>query len=53
MLTEGEDLSINWEEGDARTAGEQTRLGRQCLTDSAPEWESLLLLGEPGEDTIT
>lgn len=34
-------------------AGELTRLGRQCLTESEPDWESLLLLGDPGEDTIT
>lgn len=40
-------------DGDARIAGELTRLGRQCLTESEPDWESLLLLGEPGEDTIT
>lgn len=50
---EGEDRSGAWQAGDARMAGELTRLGRQCLTDSAPDWESLLLLGEPGEDTIT
>lgn len=53
MVTEGEDLIAAWEEGDARMAGELTRLGRQCLTDSEPDWESLLLLGEPGEETIT
>lgn len=53
ILTAGDDLRVNWEEGDALMAGELTRLGRQCLTDSAPDWESLLLLGEPGEDTIT
>lgn len=40
-------------DGDALIAGELTRLGRQCLTESEPDWESLLLLGEPGEDTIT
>lgn len=40
-------------EGEERMAGEVTRLGRQCLTESEPDWESLLLLGEPGEDTIT
>lgn len=40
-------------DGDALIAGDVTRLGRQCLTESEPDWESLLLLGEPGEDTIT
>lgn len=42
--------------GEWRSAGELTRLPvdcRQCLTLSEPLWESLLLLGEPGEDTIT
>lgn len=51
IVTEGEWRMV--EDGDARTAGEPTRLGRQCLTESDPDWESLLLLGEPGEDTIT
>lgn len=51
-------------EGECRMPGEPTegermaawalgRPGRQCLTDSEPDWESLLLLGEPGEETIT
>lgn len=61
LVTEGEFLGpgelmvVDTTEGDgeARMAGELTRLGRQCLTESEPDWESLLLLGEPGEDTIT
>lgn len=41
-------------EGDALIAGDDNpRLGRQCLTESEPDCESLLLLGEPGEETIT
>lgn len=40
-------------DGDALMAGDETLLGRQCLTESDPDWESLLLLGDPGEDTIT
>lgn len=41
-------------EGDWRIAGEFTREeGRQCFTESEPDWELLLLLGEPGEETIT
>lgn len=47
MVTEGEERNIAWAEGEARMAGELTRLGRQCLTESEPDWESLLLLGEP------
>lgn len=53
MVTEGLVLIIVWVDGDARMVGELTRLGRQCLTESEPDWESLLLLGEPGEETIT
>lgn len=53
IVTEDEDRNIVWVEGEARMPGELTRLGRQCLTESEPDWESLLLLGEPGEDTIT
>lgn len=41
------------EDGEARRAGELMRLGRKCLTESDPDWESLLLLGEPGDETIT
>lgn len=51
MVVDGE--LRRFEDGDARFAGELTRLGRQCFTESDPDWESLLLLGEPGEDTIT
>lgn len=51
MVVDGELRRL--EDGDARIAGELTRLGRQCFTESDPDWESLLLLGEPGEDTIT
>lgn len=50
---DGDALMISCADGDALIAGELTRLGRQCLTESEPDWESLLLLGEPGEDTIT
>lgn len=40
--------------GECRIAGEFTLLdGRQCFTESEPDCESLLLLGDPGEDTIT
>lgn len=41
--------------GECRIAGLLTRLdGRQCFTLSEPLWESpLLLLGEPGDETIT
>lgn len=53
MVTEGEERRIVWVDGEARMAGELTRLGRQCLTESEPDCESLLLLGEPGEETIT
>lgn len=54
MVTDGElRIIMVWLDGEARMAGELTRLGRQCLTESEPDWESLLLLGEPGEETIT
>lgn len=54
MVTEGElRIIMVWVDGEARMAGELTRLGRQCLTESEPDCESLLLLGEPGEETIT
>lgn len=58
FLTPGELIVTDGEwripaEGEERIAGDVTRLGRQCLTESDPDWESLLLLGEPGEDTIT
>ncbi|KAH1003008.1 hypothetical protein HUJ05_010960 [Dendroctonus ponderosae] len=67
IVIEEEERSIGCVEGDARIAGELTRLGRQCFTESEPDWESLLLLGEPeipksprhhpthspGEETIT
>lgn len=53
MAIEDGELLATEGEGEARIAGELTRLGRQCLTESEPDWESLLLLGEPGEDTIT
>ncbi|RZC40856.1 hypothetical protein BDFB_000355 [Asbolus verrucosus] len=54
IVTDGELLIItDWVDGEARMAGELTRLGRQCLTESEPDCESLLLLGEPGEETIT
>lgn len=52
-VADGEARIISWADGEALIAGELTRLGRQCLTESEPDWESLLLLGEPGEDTIT
>lgn len=51
LMTDGE-VRIPGD-GEARIAGEPTRLGRQCFTESDPDWESLLLLGDPGEDTIT
>lgn len=51
LAADGEFLMAD---GDARkVAGDETRPGRQCLTESEPDWESLLLLGEPGEETIT
>lgn len=54
IVTDGEfRIMPEWLDGDERIAGELTRLGRQCFTESEPDCESLLLLGEPGEDTIT
>lgn len=52
-VTEGELLIVVGVWPDEEMAGDTTRLGRQCLTESEPDWESLLLLGEPGEETIT
>lgn len=54
LTTDGEVRIPAAGDGEARTAGEPTRLGgRQCFTESEPDCESLLLLGDPGEDTIT
>lgn len=47
MLIEGEGRREGCVEGAARTAGEPPREGRPRFTESEPDWESLLLLGEP------